>query len=51
MTVLHVDEAGLVFGSGHLRVVALDDVSLAVDEREYREASLLFGNGNCLLGE
>jgi putative ABC transport system ATP-binding protein len=35
MTVLHLDHAGRVYGSGHLRVVALDDVSLKVDAGEF----------------
>lgn len=30
MTVLEIDQAGRVYGSGHLRVTALDDVSLRV---------------------
>jgi putative ABC transport system ATP-binding protein len=35
MTVLHLDHARRVYGSGHLRVVALDDVSLTVDAGEF----------------
>jgi hypothetical protein len=30
MVVLDIDQAGRVFGSGHLRVVALEGVSLRV---------------------
>ena len=35
MTVLEIDGAGRVFGSGRLRVVALDDVSLRVSAGEF----------------
>ena len=35
MAVLDMDEAGRVFGSGHLRVVALDNVSLRVSAGEF----------------
>src|ERR1700691_3376264 len=35
MAVLAVDQAGRVFGSGHLRVVALDNVSLQVSAGEF----------------
>ena len=35
MTVLDIDRAGRVYGSGHLRVVALHDVSLRVGAGEF----------------
>jgi putative ABC transport system ATP-binding protein len=35
MTVLDIDQAGRVYGSGHLRVVALDSVSLRVGTGEF----------------
>jgi putative ABC transport system ATP-binding protein len=35
MTVLDLDHAGRVYGSGHVRVVALDDVSLEVAAGEF----------------
>jgi putative ABC transport system ATP-binding protein len=35
MTVVDLDHAGRVYGSGHLRVVALDDVSLRVAAGEF----------------
>jgi putative ABC transport system ATP-binding protein len=35
MTVLELDQAGRVFGSGHLRVVALDQVTLRVSAGEF----------------
>ena len=35
MVVLDIDQAGRVFGSGHLRVVALDSVSLRVSAGEF----------------
>ena len=35
MTVLKLDQAGRVFGSGHLRVAALDNVSLRVGVGEF----------------
>ena len=35
MTILEIDRAGRVFGSGEARVVALDDVSLRVERGEF----------------
>lgn len=35
MTVLEIDQAGRVYGSGHLRVTALEDVSLRVGPGEF----------------
>ena len=35
MAVLDIDRAGRVFGSGHLRVAAVAEVSLSVDQGEF----------------
>jgi ABC-type glutathione transport system ATPase component len=49
MVVLDLDQAGRVFGSGQLRVVALDGVSLTVDAGEFAAIMGPSGSGKSTL--